>query len=79
MTIILLHRKSHCSIVKAFLEEKVQFLRRIELFKKLLPSTIEKIAHVMELKSYRLGDKLVKQGDAGDAFYMIQTGIVQFA
>ena len=28
----------------------------------------------MEMKAYNLGDKLITQGDAGDAFYMIQSG-----
>lgn len=54
--------------------EKIQFLKNIELFKKLLPTNIEKIAQVMEMKAYNLGDKLITQGDAGDAFYMIQSG-----
>ena len=59
---------------QAFLSEKIQFLRNVELFKKLLPTNIEKIAQVMELKTYNLGDKLIAQGDAGDAFYMMQSG-----
>ena len=63
---------------QAYLSEKIQFLRNIELFKKLLPTNIEKIAQVMELKTYNLGDKLITQGDAGDAFYMMQSGNEKF-
>ena len=59
---------------QAFLEEKVHFLLQINLFKNLLPSNLEKIADVMQLKSYSQGEKIVKQGDAGDAFYMIAAG-----
>jgi CRP-like cAMP-binding protein len=57
-------------------EERVQFLEQISLFSKLMRSSLEKISDVMVLKSYNTGERIIKQGDAGDAFYMIQMGRV---
>jgi CRP-like cAMP-binding protein len=57
-------------------EERIAFLEGIELFSKLLRSSLEKIADVMVLRSYVTGDRIIKQGESGDAFYMIQQGRV---
>ena len=56
------------------LAERIQFLQQIALFSKLMPSSLEKIADVMVLKSYNTSERIIKQGDVGDAFYMIQQG-----
>lgn len=58
------------------LAEKVSFVRQIELFAPLVDAAIEKIADVMVLKQFSTGDKIIKQGDQGDAFYMILSGRV---
>lgn len=56
------------------IEERVQFLQQIQLFSKLVRTSLEKIAEVMVLKSYNTGERIIKQGDTGDAFYMIVSG-----
>lgn len=56
------------------MEERIAFLEGIELFSKLMRSSLEKIAEVMVLRSYNTGERIIRQGDAGDAFYMIQQG-----
>lgn len=61
---------------RAKLEEKLRFLKTIELFEKLVDSSLERIAEVMIMKTYQLGDKIIRQGDVGDCFYMISTGRV---
>jgi len=58
------------------MEERVIFLQQIDLFHKLVRASLEKIAEVMVLKSYNTGERIIKQGDAGDAFYMILSGRV---
>ena len=60
------------------LEERVRFLSEVDLFSRLLPSALEMIAQVMELRAYAEGERIVRQGDSGPhlAFYMIQSGRV---
>jgi cAMP-dependent protein kinase regulator len=61
---------------KEKLNEKLVFLRTIELFDKLVDSSLEKIAEVMVRKEYVNNDKIIKQGEVGDRFYMIISGRV---
>lgn len=58
------------------LQERMAFLRQIDFFDQFVDSSLEKIAEVMALKSYQSGEKIVRQGDTGDCFYMIATGRV---
>jgi cGMP-dependent protein kinase len=58
------------------LTEKIQFVKQIKLFEKLVNSSLEMIADAMVLKSYKAGEKIIRQGDIGDAFYMIVRGRV---
>jgi cAMP-dependent protein kinase regulator len=75
-----LNRKVFRTIVgaseKEKLNEKLVFLRTIELFDKLVDSALEKIAEVMIRKEYVNNDKIIKQGEIGDRFYMIISGRV---
>eukprot|EP01038_Epipyxis_sp_PR26KG_P013978 gene13978-18747_t len=56
--------------------ERMYFLRQISLFEKLLDSNLEKLVDVMVLKTYKIHDKIIRQGDVGDCFYMIYSGRV---
>eukprot|EP01031_Cornospumella_fuschlensis_P039774 gene39774-48426_t len=56
--------------------ERVAFLSAVELFANLLPSQLEKISEVMQEKYFSTGSRIIKQGEKGDAFYMIKTGRV---
>ena len=56
--------------------ERISFLSQIELLSKLSPETLDIMAEVMTLKTYKNGDKIIRQGDVGDCFYMILSGRV---
>lgn len=51
-----------------------EFLRRIELFSKLTPSTLADVADNMTLEQHPAGDVIIRQGDQGDKFYLIRNG-----
>jgi len=57
-------------------DDRINFLSNVELFSKLVRSSLEKISDVMQMKHYETGDKIIRQGDAGDAFYMVASGRV---
>ena len=61
---------------KRTLLEKVAFLKQVKLFEKLNDSTLEKIADVMQIAQYEPKQKIFKQGEAGECFYMVQSGKV---
>ena len=58
------------------LAEKVAFLKQVKLFEKLNDGTLEKIADVMQMAQYEPKQKIFKQGEAGECFYMVQSGKV---
>ncbi|KAI8988738.1 cAMP dependent protein kinase regulatory subunit [Pilobolus umbonatus] len=55
-----------------------QFLEYVPLFKSLELSEIHKIADALEPIRYRDGEIVLKQGDAGDNFYLIEDGEALF-
>lgn len=56
-------------------ERTVAFLSTVPFFKKQLPrAELPKVAMDLKRKVWRPGDKLVKQGEIGRAFFLIQSG-----
>lgn len=55
---------------------KIAFLKSVQLFVKLDDSTLGQIADVMKLVSYQQNQRIIKQGEVGDQFYIIQQGTV---
>eukprot|EP00930_Biecheleria_cincta_P027956 TRINITY_DN19528_c0_g1_i1.p1 TRINITY_DN19528_c0_g1~~TRINITY_DN19528_c0_g1_i1.p1 ORF type:complete len:1010 (-),score=175.94 TRINITY_DN19528_c0_g1_i1:222-3230(-) len=56
-------------------EQTVAFLRSVPLFKKQLPSSqLPKLATDLKRKVWKPGAQLVKQGETGRAFFLIQAG-----
>lgn len=55
-----------------------QFLEDVPLFKSLEISEIHKIADALEPISYNDGDMVLKEGDTGDNFYLIERGEALF-
>ncbi len=53
-----------------------EFLKRSAVFDGLTPRTLTEIADQMERKKYAAGDTIIRQGDAGDEFYVIREGSV---
>jgi len=56
------------------LNEEVEALRKIPLFSKIDPSKLKLLAFTSERLNYSGGQNLFKQGDPGDAAYIIMEG-----
>ena len=56
------------------LEEDVELLRNIPLFAKIEPSKLKLLAFTSQRLTFNPGDSLFKQGDEGDALYIIMEG-----
>ena len=56
------------------LEEDVELLRNIPLFAKIEPSKLKLLAFTSQRLTFSAGDSLFKQGDEGDALYIIMEG-----
>jgi putative ABC transport system ATP-binding protein len=53
-----------------------EFLRPLELFKHLTPTELTHIAEEMEMLHYQPGHDIIREGEAGDRFYLISEGEV---
>jgi len=59
------------------ISDKLQFLAQIDLFQKFNRNALEKIAEVMVLRIFQgENERIVKQGDVADRFFMIASGRV---
>ena len=56
------------------LNEEVDLLRRVPLFAKLEPSKLKLLAFTSERLTFQAGQALIRQGDMGDAAYVIMDG-----
>jgi CRP-like cAMP-binding protein len=56
------------------LKDEVELLRRVPLFAGVAPSRLKLLAFTSDRVSYRAGDILFKQGDPGDAAYVVLSG-----
>jgi cGMP-dependent protein kinase len=66
---------------KRRLELKLEFLKKVKIHDKVLgeilqPSEIHSMALATKIQKFRKGSKIIRQGEKGDAFYMIETGNV---
>jgi CRP-like cAMP-binding protein len=57
-------------------QRRIEILRGIKMFEKLTDSSLGQIADVLQQTAYAPGQRIVKQGDAGDAFYILERGTV---
>ena len=53
-----------------------EFLKDFPLFADLTPNTLAEIADQMVVHETEAGDRIVRQGDPGDLFYLIRSGSV---
>ncbi|XP_016945519.2 cGMP-dependent protein kinase, isozyme 1 [Drosophila suzukii] len=58
-------------------ENSVNFLRSVPLLKNLSEELLAKIADVLELEFYAAGTYIIRQGTAGDSFFLISQGNVR--
>jgi CRP-like cAMP-binding protein/Zn-dependent protease len=63
------------SQVRAALEERER-LRAVPLFSEATPRQLDLLAVKLAVKPFQRGDQLVRQGDRGDAFYIVREGQV---
>lgn len=54
-----------------------EFLRRVPSFDRLTPKTLSEVADKMRLERHAPGTEVVRQGDAGDKFYLIRQGEIE--
>uniref|UniRef100_A0A8D8A7Y8 cGMP-dependent protein kinase n=1 Tax=Culex pipiens TaxID=7175 RepID=A0A8D8A7Y8_CULPI len=59
------------------IEENVNFLRSVPLLKNLSNDVLTKIADVLEVEFYPAGAYIIRQGAAGDTFFLISQGTVK--
>jgi CRP-like cAMP-binding protein len=56
------------------LRDEVETLRRVPLFSRVAPAKLKLLAFTSDRVSYRTGEVLFRQGDPGDAAYVILAG-----
>jgi CRP/FNR family transcriptional regulator, cyclic AMP receptor protein len=61
------------------LNEEVELLRNIPLFAKIEPSKLKLLAFTSERLTFKAGDVLFRQGDMGDAAYILIEGQAEVA
>lgn len=59
------------------LDKEVEILRRVPLFANIDPAKLKLIAFTSERLSFRAGQVLVRQGDAGDAAFILLEGTAE--
>ncbi|MDX2456292.1 MAG: cyclic nucleotide-binding domain-containing protein [Gammaproteobacteria bacterium] len=57
-------------------ERLITFLLETPMFEKLDPSEIMEIIHIVEVKQYQAGDIVFREGDTGDAWFVLYRGAV---
>jgi hypothetical protein len=58
-------------------EAGLALLRRIPLFSPLPPATMERLAASLDAMHFDAGHEIIRQGDAGDRFYVLSDGMVE--
>jgi len=58
-------------------ERLLTFLLETPMFKKLVPSEIMEIIHIVEVEQYQAGDIVFREGDKGDAWFVLYRGAVE--
>lgn len=55
---------------------QVEFLKTVTMFEKLNDITLRQIADVLKISEFQRNEKIIKQGEVGDKFYLIVNGNV---
>ena len=59
-------------------KSKARVLKGVKLLAMLSDAEREEIARLMKRRSYNVGDEIIRQGETGDEFYVIESGEVKF-
>ncbi|MBN1592366.1 MAG: mechanosensitive ion channel [Candidatus Coatesbacteria bacterium] len=70
-------RKEEMERMAVLQDEKARQLRRVSLFSSLQDEDIERLAAVAPIMRYSKGETVVRQGNAGDSFFLIRSGRVR--
>jgi len=57
-------------------EQMITFLLETPFFEKLEPTEIMEIIHIVEVAEYQAGEVIFKEGDPGDAWFVVYSGAV---
>ena len=63
--------------IKVTRERLITFLLETPMFEKLVPSEIMEIIHIVEVEQYQAGDVVFREGDTGDAWYVLYRGAIE--
>ena len=55
----------------------IEFLKHTPLFQGISEKELELILPLLKIRNYKKGDLILKEGEKGDAFYLIKTGSVE--
>lgn len=64
------------TILAVRLEERINLVKKIPIFTGLTAEGFSLIAHELEDIEYNCGDKIIVQGEKGDAFFIVEEGLV---
>jgi putative ABC transport system ATP-binding protein len=53
-----------------------EILQNCPVFRDITPRTLVEVADQMEVVAHRAGERIIRQGDEGDAFYLVREGTV---
>lgn len=62
-----------------FLNEKVNFLKRIQLFNGFTNEQYIKLANTMEMKTFQSNEIIIQKSTKANTFYMIQEGLIKIS
>lgn len=65
------------SLTTILLVERVLFLHKVSLFSGLDPADLQQLARIATERTFAAGDVLARQGETGDALYLIVGGSVR--
>jgi CRP/FNR family cyclic AMP-dependent transcriptional regulator len=58
-------------------ERLITFLLETPMFENLVPSEIMEIIHIVEIEQYQAGDVVFREGENGDAWFVLYRGAVE--
>lgn len=58
-------------------ERLITFLLETPMFEKLEPSELMEIIHIVKIEQYKAGDIVFREGDPGDAWFVLYRGAVE--
>lgn len=59
-----------------FRNSQVDYLKSVTMFEKLNENTLRQIADILKVSKFLINEKIIKQGEVGDKFYLIVDGKV---